>query len=141
MGLHSPAAELPADPSAAVRALIQAYNERDHAEYASMLAEDVRWYSINGNEISVEGEGAAAIAAWTRSYLEESCTTCRSELLSVARSGRFVATIERASWTGADGSCLTQTSPAVYEVIDGRVRAVWYYPASNRTECGDRGDP
>jgi hypothetical protein len=128
------AAELPTDPAATVRTFVEAYNARDYSAFSAMLAEDAHWYSVNGKQISIDGEGAAAIVAQTRKHLER-CTACRSELLSASASGRFVTTIERASWSGADGRCVSQSSPAVYEIADGRIRAVWYYPASGRTPC------
>ena len=42
--------------------------------------------------------------------------------------GPYVAIRERVSWTAKSGR-RTQTALGVYEVRDGRVRRVWYYPA------------
>jgi len=123
-----------------VAAFVDAYNRRDHAAYEGLLAEDARWLSVEGSSVSTEGEGRASIATWTRAYLEQSCTTCRSELVSVAASGPFVATVERASWTDSEGRCLQQTSPAVYEVEGGRIKTVWYYPAAGRSACAEEGE-
>lgn len=123
------------EPEALVAGFVDAYNRRDHRAIEAALAPNAKWYSVAGGEIAVEGADGAAIAAWIRNYLERSCTTCRSELVSIVRSGRFVSTVERAEWTGADGRCLSQSGPAVYEVAEGRIHAVWYFPASNREPC------
>jgi hypothetical protein len=128
----APSAQAPED---IVRQFVAAYNERRYKAFETALAPDAKWYSVDGSRISVEGDGAAAIGRWVRNYLEKTCRTCRSELLSVSASGRFVATVERASWTGRDGACVAQSSTAVYEVADARIRAVWYFPASAKGPC------
>lgn len=122
----------------AVRAFVAAYNKRDFAALEGALAADARWYSVEGAKVSVEGEGAAAILGWTRNYLLKSCTSCRSELLSATSSGLFVTTVERAIWTNAAGACVSQSGPAVYELAEGRIKAVWYFPSSGRSGCERR---
>lgn len=136
------AALAPAAPAAAeegapvIAAFVDAYNRRDYAALDALLAEDARWLSVDGTRVSTEGEGAASIVGWTRGYLE-TCTTCRSEILRSAPAGRYVAAVERASWTDRTGECASQTSMAVYEVEAGRIRTVWYYPASPREACAE----
>ena len=44
-------------------------------------------------------------------------------------SGRYVTVRERASWTSKSGEKRSQASLAVYEIRDGLVARVWYYPA------------
>lgn len=119
-------------PVTTVEAFIAAYNARDYEAYAALLAEDARWYSVENETVTLDGEGRGSLIAWTRGYLEESCPTCRSDLLGTAGSGPFVSTVERASWEAPDGTCRAQTAPAVYEVLEGRIAAVWYFPASSK---------
>ncbi len=126
----APAPAPVADPAAVVAGFVRSYNQRDFEDFAAALGEDARWYSVDGGTVSVDGEGREAITAWTRDYLTKSCASCRSELLATARAGRFVTTVERARWARADGACVSQTSAALYEVADGRIVAVWYYPPS-----------
>lgn len=125
-------------PDATVEAFVRAYNRRDFAAMEAALAPDAKWYSVEGAKVSVDGDGRDAIVEWTRAYLGKTCTTCRSTLLSVGVSGRFVTTVERASWTNKAGACVSQTGPAVYELADGRIRAVWYFAASAQAPC-ERG--
>lgn len=122
-------------PEEVVRQFVGAYNDRRYDAFEAALAPDAKWYSVEGGRLGIDGDGAAALGRWVRNYLEKTCRTCRSELVSVSVSGRFVATVERASWTGRDGACVAQSSPAIYEVADGRIRAVWYFPASPKGPC------
>ena len=134
-----PVADPAQRPTAVVNAFVQAYNDRDFAGLEALLAEEARWYSVDGAQVSIDGEGASAIGAWVRNYLGAQCPSCRSELLSASASGSFVTTVERASWSNEADGCVAQTSVAVYRVADGRIEAVWYYPASPREHC-DAGE-
>ena len=72
------------------------------------------------------------ILRWSRPYLCKSPIPCRSlspTLEDSLVSGRFVTVRERASWTSESGEERSQASVAVYEIRDGLVARVWYYPA------------
>lgn len=51
----------------------------------------------------------------------------RSTIEASFENGPWVTVRERVHWTGASGP-RTQASIAVYEIRDGRVRRVWYFP-------------
>jgi hypothetical protein len=118
-----------------VRHFVDAYNKRDFAAVEAALSADARWYAVDGEKIAVEGDGRAALVAWTRRYLLQTCTTCRSELVSVAAEGNFVTTIERARWVNKSGACVSQAGAAVYQLGGSRIQAVWYFPASPQVAC------
>ncbi len=124
------AANVPDDPATTVRAFVDAYNARDYAGLDARLDDNAVWYSVDGGKISTDVTGRSALVDWTRNYLGQSCTSCKSRLIDVSASGRFVSTVERATWTAKTGAERTQASIAVYEVVDGRIRAVWYFPAT-----------
>ena len=128
-----------ASPEAVVRQFVADYNARGFDGLEAALAPDAKWYSVEGTAVAVEGDGVPSLMVWLRRYLIRSCPSCRSELLAVTPSGNLVSTVERASWTRA-GACVSQTSPAVYEVREGRIRAVWYFPASPQTPCPPAAD-
>lgn len=138
--LLAAAAPAPAEPAEVVASFVAAYNARDYYAMGAALEPEAKWYSVEGPEVSVEGSGAEALVGWTRNYLGKSCTTCRSELLGITTSGRFVSTVERASWTDGEGACRAQSSPAVYEVVEGRIRAVWYFPNTKAGPCPERAE-
>ncbi len=130
-----PVLPISAQMEATVRDFIAAHNARDFATIRQALSPTVRWYAVNGAAVSVEGEGAESIADWRRLHLSVNCPSCRSELLSAVASGRYVTTVELASWTNSAGRCVRQTSPAVYELDGLRIGAVWYFPASAQESC------
>ena len=117
-------------PETAVRAFVEAYNERDFAAFGRLLGADAAWYAVEGAQVTEEARGRPALLDWTRNYLTRTCPSCRSELLSIGSSGSFVTTVERASWVRGDGSPASQSSVAVYRVANGEILEVWYFPAT-----------
>lgn len=112
----------------AVRAFVAAYNNRDFAAMEMLLHADAGWLAVDGDKVAVEAQGRDALIAGNRRYLTRSCPSCRSELDGVASTERFVTTVERARWTRRDGSRAEQSGVGVYEVKDGRILNVWYFP-------------
>ena len=110
-----------------VRAMVEAFNAHDVEAMIAHVHEDVAWLNLNGNGISVEVEGSAALAEGMTSYFA-SIPTARAEIVSEMTSGPYVILRERAFWKTKDGE-RSQSALAVYEVRDGKVKRVWYYPA------------
>lgn len=133
----APAAEVSRrDPQQTVQAFVEAYNQRDFPAFERLLDEEAVWYSVRGETVVPEISGRPALLDWTRDYLTRSCTSCRSELISIGRSGPFVTTVERASWVRRDGSPASQSSVAVYRVADGRIVEVWYFADPGDSPAG-----
>ena len=61
------------------------------------------------------------------------CPTCRSTVEVYQEVGPYVSVLERAEWQ-SDGKTKRQSSLCVYELQDGLVRRVWYYPAAKSDE-------
>ena len=59
----------------------------------------------------------------------ESTPSARSIIEDSMVSGRYVTVRERASWKTGSGEERSQASVAVYEIRDGLIARVWYYPA------------
>ena len=55
--------------------------------------------------------------------------SARSVIESAEVSGRYVVVRERALWDGPDGAARTRSSLSIYEIREGRVSAVWYFPS------------
>ena len=125
--LGNEAAASEADPAGVVRRFVDAFNAQDVQAMTALAAEDIRWMSVSGEGLTVEAAGRKALRSAMREYFE-SLPSARAELLSARESGPFVQAVERASWT-AGGIERSQCSAAVYEVADGRIRNVWYFPA------------
>ena len=78
---------------------------------------------------SVEGDGRMAIEKWLAGYFK-SLPDVRAEIFDVTQTGPHVSFRERASWTAKDGTRRAQSALGIYEVIDGKVRHAWYFPAA-----------
>jgi len=111
-----------------VHGQMDAFNRHDVAAMAAGVAPDFVWFSVAGEELTVEVRGRVAFAESMRSYFA-SLPSVRSELEESLISGSLVTIRERASWTDGSGVERSQTAMGVYEVQDGLIQRVWYYPA------------
>lgn len=127
VGSYAVLARQPAANEAVVRKFEAAFNKHDVAAMAVLVTDDAQWLSVNGDKLSVETSGKAALETWLTGYFK-SCPTCHSEFEDVRVSGSFVTTHERATWESKSGP-KAQRSLSVYEVRGGLIRRVWYYPA------------
>lgn len=115
---------------AVVHEQMDAFNRQDVEAMAERVAPDFVWFSVDDDEVRVEARGRAALAEGMRSYFE-SFPSVRSEAEASVVSGRFAVVRERARWTDESGEERTQVSLGVYEIRNGRIQRVWYYPAEN----------
>jgi hypothetical protein len=110
-----------------VRLFVAAFNDHNVDAMLKLSTGDVAWFSISGSTIGIEARGHDALRTGMTQYFE-GLPSARSELLSVSRSGPFVTAVEKAMWT-QDGQPRSQCSVSVYEVAEGLIHHVWYYPA------------
>lgn len=101
----------------------------------TMVSDDVQWFSVAGEQLSIEVAGKAALVEAMGKYFT-SCPTCRSRLEEVMASAERVSTVEVASWESRSGP-RSQRSVAVYEFSGSLISAVYYFPA----EADARPDP
>ena len=111
----------------AVRDFVAAFNAHDSGAMAGFVTEDVQWISLDGDAISVEADGKAALISAMNDYFQ-SCPTCRSRLSEMAASRDRVSAVEVASWQDPGGA-RTQAAMAVYEFSGMRIKRVYYFPA------------
>lgn len=111
-----------------VHGQMDAFNRHDVTAMAEGVAPDFVWFSVAEDELTVEIRGRSAFAEGMRSYFE-SLPSVRSELEESLSSGSFVTIRERAHWTDGSGVERSQRALGVYEVRDGMIQRVWYYPA------------
>lgn len=111
-----------------VRAQVAAFNQHDPDALVALLAPTVKWLSLDGEKVSVDGDGREALRTWLTGYFKN-YPDVKSEMFDVAQNGPFVIYRERASWTAKDGAKRAQQSLATYEVRDGLIARVWYFPA------------
>jgi hypothetical protein len=116
------------DPSIQlVEQMMNAFSLQDEEAMAATLSDDIGWYSILGDTLTVQAEGKEALFIGLRSYFE-SIPSAHSEIEESFLSGKYVIIRERGYWH-QDGVQRSQSSLAVYEIKDGLIARVWYYPA------------
>lgn len=106
---------------------MSAYNAHDIPAMLALVHPDVQWLSVEGDSVSVQTDGAEALAESLQGYFQ-SIPSSRSTVESMMEAGRFVTVWERAHWERG-GKPASQSSLAVYEIADGRIVRIWYYPA------------
>jgi hypothetical protein len=109
-----------------VAAFVAAYNRHDIDAMLALADTGIVWLSVAGDSVRVETRGAEALRRSLAGYFR-SIPSARSVLGRMTSAGPWVTVHERAEWQSSSGS-RAQTAVAVYEVRDGRVRRVWYYP-------------
>lgn len=110
-----------------VREFEAAFNKHDAAAMLALLAADAQWLSVKGSQMATEVEGKIALEKWLQGYFK-SCPSCRSSFEQVMPAGSYVTVHEKATWESKSGPKM-QKSLGVYEVRDGLIRRVWYFPA------------
>jgi hypothetical protein len=114
-------------PGDVVERYMAAYNDHDVAAMLELAHAEIQWLSIDGDELRVETEGREALGEAMRSYFE-SVPSTRSVIEVMMVSGSRVSVRERAEWETSSGT-RSQTALSVYEVADGLIRRVWYFPS------------
>lgn len=114
-------------PGEVVERYLAAYNNHDVAAMLALAHPDIQWLSIEGHRVRVETEGAEALGKALRDYFDV-VPSARSTIDSKMVSGNRVSVRERVHWESAAGP-KAQAALSVYEIDDGLVRRVWYFPA------------
>ena len=91
-------------------------------------ADDITWLSLAGDSVMVDATGAVELAAGMTAYFGD-FPDVQSEVEIVAVVGAYVHAKETASWS-REGVRSSQSSLSTYEIRDGRVKRVWYFPSS-----------
>ncbi|WP_370339413.1 nuclear transport factor 2 family protein [Parvularcula marina] len=124
---HAEPAEMPASRDV-IEDFVAAYNAKDLDGMMALAHPDIEWIAIDGSESEVFSAGTAALAEEMTGHFS-SATFPHSELSNWSVNDDFVAVTETARWTGADGEEKAQSSIAVYQLEEGLIRRVWYYPS------------
>ena len=99
---------------------------------AALVTEDFEYFSVNGETVSVDAKGRDALRQSMEGYFK-SFPDARSVIEHATVTGPYVAFRERVTWTGKSGP-KSQASLGVYEVHEGLIRRVWYFPSVERSD-------
>ncbi len=125
---HGTTAWLTTPEAVVLRTYLDAYNRHEPDGVAALLSPKVKWYSLDADKLATDGDGREALRTWLGGYFK-SLPDVRSDFLTIEQTGPFLSVRERASWTGKDGARLSQQAHAVYEIRDGLIERVWYFPS------------
>jgi hypothetical protein len=114
-------------PEAVVRAYVAAFNAHDANAVGRRLAEDLRWLAIDGEQLREEARGRAAMVEWLQGYFQQ-FPDVRADMRYFSGGQRYVAVYECVSWSAA-GAAKLQCAHGTYEVAEGQIQRVWYWPA------------
>jgi hypothetical protein len=98
----------------------------------ALVHEDFEYLSVSGRTVSVDATGREALKQSMADYFA-SVRDVTSVIEDATVTGPYVAIRERVSWTAKSGR-RSQAALGVYEVREGLVRRVWYYPAVERSD-------
>jgi len=113
-------------PEAVVSRQVEAYNERDLEGFLSTYAEDAQIFDAVTGGRMMNGHQDMSLRY---SALFGGSPRLHAEIAQRTTLGRFVVDLERVAGIGPDGRSIE--SIAVYEVLDGLIRKVWFFDPSN----------
>ena len=108
----------------------EAFNAKDVTAMGRVEHPDIEWFSVSGSEISTEVSGRDNLAEMMAGYFKGS-PSVTATLRDWSINGDYISVTETAAWTTKDGAEKSQSSLSVYQLEDGLIRRVWYYPAQN----------
>jgi len=126
---HGNTAYLTTPEAIVLRAYLDAFNRHEPEAVAAFCAENFKWFSVDGDQTPVEVEGRTPLREWLTGYFK-SFPTVRSEFLAVEQVGPYLTVRERASWDNKEGKRVSQQALGLYEIRDGLIQRVWYYPSA-----------
>lgn len=116
-------------PQERVRRFVAATNTHDVDYMVSAVNADFRWLQVEGAQVVTEVVGAEQLRSWLDGYFQ-STPSARSAVGEMVWDGGFLTAIETASWDDANGQRQRQRATSIYRFDDdGRIEAVWYFPA------------
>ncbi|CAM2068130.1 Nuclear transport factor 2 family protein [Sulfidibacter corallicola] len=117
------------DPLAVVERFVAAFNRHDVKAMLDAVHDDVIWFSVDGATNHPEASGKDALEKGMTGYFTQ-LPSVRSSLEDAFVVGQTVSVKERAAWKNAEGEERSQAAIGVYEVVGGKIKRCWYFPAS-----------
>jgi ketosteroid isomerase-like protein len=124
----SPAAPAPAaedSPLPVVQRFYDALNRHDTEAALAQVHPDIRWMTLNGDQIIGNAAGHAAVRDVLSKTLGSYPNLRRTIDQSIVE-GPLVSVVERSQWKGRNGE-LKQATLVVYHVEDGKILHAWIY--------------
>lgn len=118
----------PASEREVIEAYVEAYNLGDIDTIISLTDENLEWLSVEDGETTVLHDDKPHLMSLLSEYFASGGGTT-STLSDWGTTGAYTSVVETAHWTTDTGEPREQSAIAVYEIRDGLILRVWYYPA------------
>lgn len=115
------------DPEDVIRSQLAAFNGHNADALMANLHEGFAWFGVDSDITTLEMKGRDNFFKSMRDYFS-SVPGARAEIEEIFVAGDFVTARERSYWRQGEAE-LSQASLAVYEIRNGLIYRVWYYPA------------
>ncbi|NNC37389.1 MAG: nuclear transport factor 2 family protein [Acidimicrobiales bacterium] len=113
---------------ALVQSYSDAYNAKNLVGMTALMHDDIEWINLEGSDLTIITVDKDSLVSELKSYFNgDSKASIR--LSDWSTNGEYVSVKETVSFTLKDGSEVSQASLSVYELDDGLIRRVWYFPA------------
>ena len=116
------------EPHPVIARHVDAFNAGDLEVMSALQHPDIEWFGIDGADMRLEIAGREALAEMLDAYRSNNPTVV-GMTRDWSQNGPYVSVIETASWTTEDGTKRAQSALSVYELQDGLIRRVWYFPS------------
>jgi len=116
-----------ADGAETISTQLAAFNAHDVEALAANVAVDFAWYAVDSDDMRLELRGREDFAASMQRYFA-AFPDARAEISAPVGSGSFLSVLETSFWSDQSGQQQSTSSLAVYEIRDGLIHRVWYYP-------------
>ncbi|NNE69861.1 MAG: SnoaL-like domain-containing protein [Rhodothermales bacterium] len=111
-------------PEDVIETMVEAYAARDLDAMMAVFDPNIEWMSVEGDDITMVATGRPPL----RSMMAENLAAYPDaswRVESMHRVGAYVTTTEHATWDGGQSSL---RNAVVYEVRDGLVKRIWFFP-------------
>lgn len=110
-----------------VEQFIVSFNEHNVGKLLSHTTDTVHWFNMSGSKMLIETSSKNELGSAMADYFQ-TLPDAKATLTQAVSSGNYVSTVEKVTWSH-DGELDSQCSIGVYELQQGKINAVWYYPA------------
>jgi len=95
----------------------------------SLMHPDIEWVAVEGNDIEIHISGKESLTKAMQDWFKNPKLP-QGSLRDWSLNGDHVAVTETAYWTNDAGEDKSQSALTVYQLKDGLIRRVYYYPAT-----------
>jgi len=118
--------QAPRSAEATILAQLEAFNAADIESMVANVAPEFAGFAVESDRVDLQLAGRGEFRRSIEDYFA-SVPEPRAEIDGIVVSGDFVSVREVAYWLTGDGE-VAQASLAIYEVREGLIHRVWYYP-------------